>query len=92
MLRIDETVEMEFKDEEGKKAWGKMVEAANSKNPYSYGVMQYARRWAKYMQKFIDEGKPVDEIADKASLDCSEGITAFMHECAVTALAQCWKY
>lgn len=92
VLCIDEKVEMEFKDEEGKKAWDQMVEA-NSKDPYSYGVVKYARRWAKYMQKLIAEGKTVVEIAEKASHDCDiEGITGFMYGCAVNALAQCWKY
>lgn len=92
VLHIDETVEMEFKDEEGKKAWDKMVEV-NSKDPYGNGVVKYARRWAKYMQKLIAEGKTVIEIAEKASHDCDiEGITGFMYGCAVNALAQSWKY
>ena len=80
------------KDEEGKKAWDKMVEV-NSKDPYGNGVVKYARRWAKYMQKLIAEGKTVIEIAEKASHDCDiEGITGFMYGCAVNALAQSWKY
>lgn len=92
VLHIDETVEMEFKDEEGKKSWNQMVEV-NSKDPYGNGVVKYARRWAKYMQKLIAEGKTVVEIAEKASHDCDiEGITGFMYGCAVNALAQCWKY
>ena len=92
VLRIDEAVEMEFKDEECKKAWDKMVEI-NSKDHYGNGVVKYARRWAKYMQQLIAEGKTVIEIAEKASHDCDiEGITGFMYGCAVNALAQSWKY
>lgn len=92
ILHIDETVEMEFKDEEGKKAWEEMVEV-NSKDPYGNGVVKYARRWAKYMQKLIAEGKNVFEIAEKASHDCDiEGITGFMYGCAVNALSKSWKY
>ncbi len=92
VLHIDETVEMEFKDEEGKKSWNQMVEV-NSKDPYGNGVVKYARRWAKYMQKLIAEGKTVVEIAEKASHDCDiEGITGFMYVCAVNALTKCWKY
>ena len=68
VLHIDETVEMEFKDEEGKKSWNQMVEV-NSKDPYGNGVVKYARRWAKYMQKLIAEGKTVVEFAEKASHD-----------------------
>lgn len=65
----------------------------NSKDPYGYGVVKYARRWAKYMQQLITEGKTINEIAEKASHDCDiEGITGFMYGCAVSALAQSWKY
>ena len=75
VLCIDETIEMEFKDEEGKKAWDQMVEV-NSKDSYGNCVMKYTLRWAKYMQKLIAEGKTVAEIAEKASQDCDiEGIT-----------------
>lgn len=92
VLRIDETTEMEFKDEEGKKAWDSMVEV-NSKDPYGMAVVKYARRWAKCMQKLIAEGKSVLEIAKQASYDCDiEGITGFMYGCAVNALAKSWKY
>ena len=92
ILEIDKTVQMEFKDDESKKIWDNMVEV-NSKDPYGMGVVKYARRWAKYMQKLIAEGKTVIEIADKASHDCDiEGITGFMYGCAVNALSQSWKY
>ena len=48
VLRIDKTVEMEFKDKEGKKAWDQMVKV-NSKDFYSNGVVKYARRWATFL-------------------------------------------
>ena len=92
VLRIDKTVEMEFKDKEGKKAWDQMVKV-NSKDFYSNGVVKYARRWAKYMQTLIAEGNTVDEIAEKTSHDCDiEGITGFMYGYAVNVLSMSWKY
>lgn len=92
VLHIDETVEMQFKDEEGKKSWNHMVEI-NPEDSYGNGVMKYARLWAKCMQKLIAEGKTVAEIAEKTSHDCDiEGITGFMYGAAVKALSQCWKY
>lgn len=92
VLQIDKTIEMEFKDEEAKRAWDDMVKV-NSNDPYGMCVVKYARRWAKYMQKFIAEGKTVIEIAEKASHDCDvEGITGFMYGCAVQALSKSWKY
>ena len=88
VLEIDETVEMEFKDDESKKIWDNFVEA-NSKDLYGMGVIIYARRWAKYMQKIMEKGKTVIQIADKASCDCDiEGITGFMYGCAVNVLVQ----
>lgn len=92
VLRIDETVEMEFKDEEGKKAWDNIVEV-NSSDPYGNKIIKYARRWAKYMQKLIAEGKKVVEIAEKTSYDCDlEGMSRYAYSCAVNALIQSWKY
>ena len=92
VLQIDDTIEMEFKDDEAKKAWDDMVEV-NSKDSYGMGVVKYARRWAKCMQKLIAEGKTVIEIAEKTSHDCDiEGITGFMYGCAVQALSKSWKY
>ncbi len=91
--KLDKEIEMEFKDEEAKKGWEKFVEN-NSDDPYSYGVVKYARFWAKLMQHQIAEtGKTVAEIADQTSHDAYiEGITGFMYGCAVNVLAHCWKY
>jgi len=90
--KIDETTEMEFKDEEAKKSWEKMVKK-NSKDFYSLGVVVYARRWAKYMQTMIAQGKTVAEIAKDTSFDADlDGITGFMYGCAVSMLAECWKW
>ena len=92
VLRIDETTEMEFKDEESKKVWDSIVEV-NSKNSYGMCVVKYARRWAKCMQKLIAEGKSVMEIAEQTSGDCDiEGITGFMYGWTVDVLAKCWKH
>lgn len=93
VIHIDETTEMEFKDDEAAKLWEQFVEV-NSKDAYSNGVVTYARRWAKYMQHLMQKhNKSIIEIADKAShVSDIEGITGFMYGCAVNTLAQCWKY
>lgn len=89
---IDETTEMEFKDEEGKKAWDSIVEL-NSKNPYGAAVVNYARRWAKYMQKLIAEGKSVEESAKQSFHDCGMGeMTTFAYSCVVDVLVKSWKH
>jgi hypothetical protein len=56
-------------------------------------VVIYARRWAKYMQTLIAQGKTVAEIAEETSFDADlDGITGFMYGCAVSALSECWKW
>ena len=92
IIKIDETTEMLFKDEAAKEKWDSIVES-NSHDPYGIGIVAYARRWAKYMQVLIAEGKTVTQIADEASSDADiEGITGFMYGCAVQALSSVWKY
>lgn len=93
VINVDETTELEFKDEEAAKLWQQFVEV-NSKDPYSNGVVTYARRWGKYMQHLMKKhNKSLIQIAEKASfISDTEGITGFMYGCAVNTLAQCWKY
>ena len=92
-ISVGESTELLFKDEEAKKNWEQYVEV-NSKDGYSYGVVTYAERWAKYMQHLMKKhNKNVAQIADNASHASDvEGITGFMYGCAVSVLSQCWKY
>lgn len=92
IMEIDEKTEMLFKDEQAKELWDDVVQK-NSTDPYARGIVTYARRWAKYMQTLIAEGKTIAEVAEQASFDADlEGITGFMYGCAVKTLSQCWKY
>lgn len=92
IIHIDNTTEMEFKDNEAKAKWDEFVEV-NSKDGYSMGVVEYARRWAKYMQSKINNGNQLIDIADTTSHEADiGGITGFMYGCAVNSLSQFWKY
>lgn len=93
VLAVDESSELEFKDDEAKAKWEHWVEI-NSKDGYSMGVVTYARRWAKYMQHLmIKHNKAIYQIADEVShVTDIEGITGFMYGCAVAMLSECWKY
>ena len=93
VIAVDESTELQFKDEEAAKNWEQWVEV-NSKDGYSLGVVTYARRWGKYMQHLMEKhNKTVVDIAENAShVSDIEGITGFMYGCAVSMLAQCWKY
>jgi len=92
VIHIDNTTEMEFKDDAAKEKWDEFVEI-NSKDGYSAGVVKYARRWAKYMQAKIAKGERLTDIADSTHFDADiEGITGFMYGGAVNALSQFWKH
>ena len=65
----------------------------NSKDGYSYGVVKFMKRWADLMEKEIEKGAKVADIADKTERQAdTEGITGFMYGCAVGALSQFWEY
>ena len=92
ILSINDSIELEFKDENSRKEWNKFVDI-NSKDGYSYGVVKYSMYWAKLMQKLMNEGNKLEDIAEKASHDSDiEGITGFMYGCAVNTLSRYWKY
>ena len=89
---IDEATDLLFKNEQAKKLWNEMV-AKNCHDPYVLIIIKFARRWAKYMQFLISQGKVVSEIAKKTSYESDfNGISDFMYNCAVKYLCECWKY
>lgn len=92
VLFIDDTTDIEFKDDEAEKNWKLFVEI-NSKVGYS-DVVTYARRWAKYMQHLMyKHDKSVSEIAFQTSYVTNiEYITEPRYGFAVDALAKFWKY
>lgn len=93
VLAIDESTELEFKDDEAKANWEKWVEV-NSNDNYSFGVVKYARRWAKYMQHLMKKhNKTLPEIAENAShVSDIEGVSGYMYGIAVAVLSKFWKY
>ena len=66
-----------------KEGWEQFV-AINS-DFYGSGVVRYAERWANMMEKEMEKGKSIIEIADATSCAAdTEGITGFMYGCAVS--------
>lgn len=66
-----------------------------SKNTEYYGActLRYAERWANLMEKELDNGANLPDIAKKLSHEAdTEGITGYMYGCAVHVLSQCWQY
>lgn len=80
---------MKFINDKGKNDWQITVDA--QKDFYGQGVMTFAKRWADLMEKEIESGKNLKDIADKTSRQAdTEGITGFMYGCAVGILSQTW--
>jgi hypothetical protein len=79
---------MEFKDEA---AW--LESKAANHDAYGGGVLNYAEKWARLMQKSLTNGATIAECAEQLShVADDEGITGFMYGCAVSLLAQCWVH
>lgn len=93
ILRVDDSTELRFKNEDAKKEWDNFV-ARNSDCYYNKSVVDYARMWAKYMQHLMDtRSKSIPEIAEETSYTCDiNGITAFQQGLAVKILSEIWLF
>ncbi len=91
---LDQTTELLLLNDSAKARWDKL--AASGKNYFVViNAINFARRWAKYMQKFIAEGKSIQSIASQTLKDCSvnnNGLTRELFKFAVLILADNWKY
>jgi hypothetical protein len=77
---------MKFKDEE---SWNECVK--NNTDPYGKCGVDFARSWAEIMEKKIEAGEKLVDIASSTSHEADvEGVTGFMYGCAVSILSQCW--
>lgn len=74
------------------KAWDECV-AANQDGGYCEAVLRYAARWARLMDKQVARGATVESVAESAASEAdTEGMTGFMHGCAVWILAKVWRH
>src|ERR1041384_8253274 len=63
-------------------------------DPYGKCCLDFAEAWANLMEREIESGKKLAEIANAASHEADEpyGITGFMYGCAVKILARAWEH
>lgn len=69
-------------------------------NAYGRACLEYAERWANLLEEEIGTSTDMEEVekiieenAKRLSHKTdTEGITGFMYGCAVSFLADCWKY
>jgi hypothetical protein len=79
---------MKIKDVEG---WKKARE--NNQDEYGKAILDYAESWANLMEKEMESGKKLEDIATSTGSEAdTEGITGFMYGAAVSMLAQAWEH
>ena len=79
---------MQFRD----KDWWDAGVAANT-DPYGAAIYCYAERWADLMEAAMANGETLEECADRTSHEADiDGVTGFMHNCAVKSLIPPWIY
>jgi len=67
--------------------------ANNSKDGYSKATLDYTEAWAELMERKIQAGEQLSNIAKESSHEAdTDGITGFMYGCAVKALAYFWEH
>lgn len=65
----------------------------NQSSDYGMGVFRFVERWADKMEKAIEDGFILENVASSLSQEAdTEGITGFQYGCAISILAQCWEY
>jgi hypothetical protein len=65
----------------------------NSTDPYSARVVSYGDEWAVLMEKRMEQGEKIADIAKETSREAdTDGITGFMYGAAVSALAHFWEH
>lgn len=76
----------------GEVKWASWVKA--NTDPYGKCCVDYAAAWSELMEKKIDAGAKLEDIAEQTSYDVNEpfGITGFMYGCAVEMLAVAWEH
>lgn len=78
---------MELIDEKTYQSW-----KAKNCDGYSRAVFDYAEKWARAMEKEMEGGKRLEDVAKNLSHTIADefGLTGFQYGCVVSILAQCW--
>ncbi len=74
-----------------KEVYDKYVEV--NTDGYGRAVLRYAEQWANAMERKIDNGEKLSDVAKQASYDAdTEGFTGFQYNMAIQFLVKCWEY
>lgn len=67
--------------------------AVNKGDPYGERIFEYAEDWANLMEKDIEKGVSISEMANYHSRTADhDGITGYMYGAAVSVLSLSWLY
>ena len=62
-------------------------------DPYGRRCFTYAEDWADMMEKAMEGGEKLEDVADQLSHDADhDGITGFMYDMAVSILSEAWVH
>ena len=65
----------------------------NNKDRYGSEIYRFAASWADLMEREMDNGKSIEDIAKSTSHEAdTSGITGFMYGAAVLILSECWEH
>lgn len=78
----------------GAEKWKGWVD--KNSDPYGKCCVDFARSWAMEMEKRMDGGESLEQMAKSSSFEVNKregyGITGFMYGAAVSMLSQVWFY
>lgn len=64
----------------------------NNLDFYGKEIFAYSERWANLMEKAIENGEQLEDVAEKFSKEANtSGITGFMYGMAAQILSTCWE-
>lgn len=93
LKELDKKETFEFSPN-GENLWAEEVKKYKN-DIYGQILLYFARVWAKYMQKLIDDGAEISDIAETSAKECSiidEDFRDFMFPHAFRLLEKTWRY
>jgi hypothetical protein len=70
-----------------------MLARQANQDDYGQAILAYAERWANLMERRLEAGEKLEDIAKATSHEAdTDGITGFMYGAAVFTLAMVWEH
>lgn len=90
---LDETSDFRFRTARCREQWDDMIWYNYFTDPELKGAMDFARRWAKCMQHFMNNGKKIIDIYQQTAKEADiDHITHSQYIRAIELLKEYWLY